>query len=99
MKPEHRVKISEIIGKMQCQRDFECVEFGFKKLCKAKDISLEDYVECLDPKHLDCGFALSFGHGYLCRCLLRVYLAKIQKAENQIEEREESSEDGRTENE
>ena len=76
MEPEHRAKIDEIMGEMDCPKQFECAKSGFENLCKAKDSGLEHYVDCLEPQPPACSFALSFGVGYLCQCPLRVYLAK-----------------------
>jgi hypothetical protein len=76
MREEDREKIIEILGQMQCPRDFRCAESGFECLCSAKDFGLESYLECLERDPWSCKFALSFGGAYLCRCPLRVYLAK-----------------------
>ncbi len=81
MKDEDKQKIEEIIGGMQCPKNFKCAEKGFKHLCRAKHfgISIEDYLECLEAKPWECSFALAFGKGYFCHCPLRVYLAKKLK--------------------
>ncbi len=76
MKEEYRKKIEELIGQMQCPKDFKCAESGFENLCKARDLGLESYLECLEDNPSRCLFAQSFGNKYYCRCPLRVYLAK-----------------------
>ncbi len=73
-KPEEiRERIDKIREQMQCPRSFRCIDQG---LCKAKDILMDNYLECLEPKPVACKFAHSFGEVYLCRCPLRVYLMK-----------------------
>ena len=79
MKDEDRKKIEEIMGGMKCSKNFKCAESGFEHLCRAKDLGLESYLDCLEKKPGECPFALSFGHGFLCQCPLRVYLAKKLK--------------------
>jgi hypothetical protein len=79
MKDEDRKKIEEILDKMVCPKNFKCADSGFENLCKARDIGLERYLDCLEGTPTACLYALSFGHGYLCRCPLRVYLSKELK--------------------
>lgn len=77
---EHvRKRIEEIIGQMQCAKDFTCAESGFENLCKAKDLGLETFLECMEDDPLHCLFSMSFAHGYFCACPLRVYIAKKLK--------------------
>ena len=64
---------------MECPKGFKCAKSGFDKLCRAKDIGLENYLECLEENPDDCPFALSFGYSYMCDCPLRVYLEKKLK--------------------
>jgi hypothetical protein len=75
---KHKRQIEQIIAGMECKKDFECYKSGFEKLCKAKDEGLKDYIWCLDKtgKSQSCGFKLPFGSGALCKCPLRVYIAK-----------------------
>lgn len=82
MNDETRAKIEEIMTGMQCPKNFKCADGGFKSLCKAKYLGLEDSVECLQ-EHPPCHFHLAFKDGYFCRCPLRVYLAKeLEKQAN-----------------
>lgn len=69
-------EIEEIICHLKCSKDFKCYKSGFDALCKAKDIGVESYLVCLDEQPEDCPFSLSFGYGHLCKCPLRVYIAK-----------------------
>lgn len=76
MKEEDRKKIDEIMGVMKCPQKFKCTETGFHQLCKARDLGLDKYVECLEENPPACSFALPFGSGHFCKCSLRVHLAK-----------------------
>ena len=76
MDEEIRQKIEEIIGQMQCPKDFKCAKNGFERLCKARDFGLDGYLECLEDNPTQCKFALSFGQTYFCLCPLRVFIAK-----------------------
>ena len=72
----HRKKIEKIIGQLTCPKNFRCVESDVERLCEARDVGLADHLECLEPVPTDCPFALRLDDGCLCRCPLRVYLAK-----------------------
>jgi hypothetical protein len=76
MRDENMQKIEEIIGAMKCPKNFKCVESGFKNLCKAKNLGLKSYLQCIEENPLQCKFAFPNGEKYFCKCPLRVYLAK-----------------------
>lgn len=74
---KHKEKIEQIMADMNCSKDFECYESEFDNLCKAKDNGIDGYAACLEDNiECNCGFRVSFGHGVLCHCPLRVYVAK-----------------------
>lgn len=79
MDQNHKRQIEEIIGGMKCPKDFECYKLGFNNLCKAKDIGIESFLECLEKNPQACKFSISFGHSYFCQCPLRNYIAKKLK--------------------
>ena len=79
MTGEERKKIEELIDQLSCTKDFRCAQSGFERLCSARDLGLESFLECLEEEAWGCRFALSFGEGYFCRCPLRVYIAKNLK--------------------
>jgi hypothetical protein len=79
MEKNIKSKIEEIIAGMKCPKDFICYTSGFKKLCSAKDIGIESYLECLEKKPKSCKFSVSFGLMHLCQCPLRGYLYKKLK--------------------
>jgi hypothetical protein len=79
VKKDHKNEIEEIIGQMQCAKDFQCYKSGFEILSKTKDIGLELYLQCLEENVFGCQFSVRFGGNYFCECPLRVYIAKEMK--------------------
>lgn len=73
-----RSQVEEIIIGVKCLKDFVCYYSGFNILCNAKDIGMESFVECLEKKK-ECKFSFRFALSYLCRCPVRVYIAKKLK--------------------
>ena len=74
---EHKEKIEQIMADMNCSKDFECYKSGFDNLCKAKDNRIDGFAACLEDEiKCKCGFRVNFGYGVLCRCPLRIYIAK-----------------------
>lgn len=76
MNEQEHQELSEIAAAVQCQRGRTCVQNGFSDICKARDLGLENYVDCLSERPNNCQFAMSFGNGHLCTCTARVFLAK-----------------------
>lgn len=76
MENMHREKIEAILGQMQCPQGFRCADTDFKKVCRARDIGSDTFLECLEESALDCVFAISFSDAFYCNCPLRVYIAK-----------------------
>ena len=72
-------EIEEIIGGMKCPKDFRCYQSGLEVLCKAKDIGLDTYLQCMEVYPKRCSFSVAFGYSHLCECPLRAYIAKKLK--------------------
>ncbi len=72
-------EIEEIIGRMECPKDFQCYRSGFKILCKARDFGIENYLECLEDDPQECNFSILYGKLHFCECPLRYYLARNAK--------------------
>ena len=79
MEEDQRKKIEEIINHFKCPKDFKCYKSHFNALCKAKDIGLETFLECLEENPRSCPVSLPFGNTFFCSCPLRVYIAKKLK--------------------
>lgn len=73
-----RNDIEALITDTECPKDFVCYNSGFNSLCNAKDIGIESFVECLEKKK-GCKFSFRFALIYLCKCPIRVYIAKKLK--------------------
>ena len=79
MEKDHRKEIEELIGQMQCPKDFKCYKSGFDVLCKAKDVGTKSLLLlCLEENMLQYKF-LNVERGYICECPLRNYIAKQLK--------------------
>lgn len=76
MEEHDKNEVEKIIEGMTCPKDFICYRSGFTVLCKAKDIGIESFIECQEEDAPQCVFSFSFGYTYLCRCPLRIYIAK-----------------------
>ena len=79
MKNMNKKKIKEIMKDKKCLKKYICLKSEFEYLCKAKDMGYDNFLECLEKNSAECTFALSFGHGHLCKCPLRIYIAKEMK--------------------
>ena len=76
MLEKYKVQAKKIMGEINCSKGFKCYESGFKTLCKAKDIGIDSFLECLEMRPNECKFSFPFGLMYLCKCPLRIYVAK-----------------------
>lgn len=79
MEHPHEASIAAIKAGMQCPKGFRCVDKDCGQLCQARECGLENYLDCCEESPEQCSFALQFGDGHICRCPLRVYLAKELK--------------------
>ena len=69
-------QIKDIIGELQCPKQFCCMEDGHEFGCKAKDVGLEEYLECLEESYPPCPFLMTFGIKRYCHCPIRIYICK-----------------------
>ncbi len=81
MTDDFEKEIEGIIGQMKCPKGFICYKSGFKKLCKARDFGIENYLECLEDDPQDCKFSIAYGELHFCKCPLRYYLVKNRNPE------------------
>jgi len=69
--------IAELVSTMECAKDFTCVKAGFEGICEVRDIGMDHNLLCLDKQACqECGFGLTTGIAHLCRCPLRIHIAK-----------------------
>ena len=71
----HR-KVVEIIGKLQCPKDFICYKSDYEKLCKAGFNGKSAILHCLEEEPDECIFSLSIKDTYYCQFPLRNYIAE-----------------------
>jgi hypothetical protein len=76
---ETKKEIEQIIGHLKCGKDFQCYKSGFETLCKAKDIGLKLYLQCLEEQPKQCQFSFRCRDEFYCNCPLRMYISKKLK--------------------
>ena len=70
-------RIDDIKSRMQCVKDFECL--SKENPIRTRDIGMEHFVECESKNYEICGFALSFGQTYFCKCPIQLCVARKLK--------------------
>ena len=79
MDEQFRKQIEEIVEGMDCGKEFECCEGNFANVCRAKDMGIESFLECLEEKAQECEFAMPFGNSFFCKCPVRIAIARKLK--------------------
>jgi hypothetical protein len=74
MQPQHVQNRAELT--YACPEGCRCHNNGTECLCKAADVGLETYVECLEASPFECPSAIRFGGIYYCSCPTVVHLTK-----------------------
>ena len=76
MGENYEKEIQEIMGRMECERDFACCNLDHNPRCKVKDVELENHLQVEGESDDSCKYlVVSNGVSY-CRCPLCVYLSK-----------------------
>ena len=63
------------LGNLKCEKGLICAESGLEILCKAERIGSNTHMICLEESPV-CSFAIDFGHGYMCKCPVRIFISK-----------------------
>jgi len=71
---DHKEQIEQIMADMDCPNYFDCCKSGLEKVPTPKFVA--DFLRCRYEKPAPCKFAMSFGHGWFCKCPLRNHLAE-----------------------
>lgn len=79
MDEKTKKELEKIIGGMECPKKFMCYESELEKLCRARDIGIELFLECLEDNSQKCPFSVRIASTNLCQCPLRIYIAKKLK--------------------
>jgi hypothetical protein len=64
-----------ILGALKCEKGLICAKSGLETLCKAQRIGSDTHMICLEESPR-CSFEISFGHGYMCKCPVRIFISK-----------------------
>jgi len=72
-------QIEKAMPGLKLLEDCKSYKPGFGFTCKAKDIGLDSYVECLEEDSHRCPFSMSYADAYYCTSPARVYVAKAVK--------------------
>jgi hypothetical protein len=79
METQHTQEIKKIIK--ECLPGCKCHGRGIEELCKAKDIGLATFAQCLEEHPWECTHAISYGAMSYCSCPPRVKIAqRFEKA-------------------
>ena len=76
MQTDFEKELKEIMGDLECHKDFSCYKQGFKNLCKGKDVGLSSHLVCCEKDPTVCLFAWDLGSVFYCSCPVRVRIAK-----------------------
>jgi hypothetical protein len=79
MKEEEKKKIEEIMGEIQCPKDFICLKENFDRLCQVKKFESNEHLECLEKNPSQCPFAVAFINRHICICKMRLYIIQTLK--------------------
>jgi hypothetical protein len=58
-----------------CPKDCTFHKHGMQDLCKASDVGLITFVQCLEEKPSACNCSLYFADSWFCKCAPRIYIA------------------------
>jgi hypothetical protein len=68
--------VKEIMSGTMCYKGFACYKQGFENLCRAQDVGLEGFLECLEEPSPACSFSTRYANAFYCSCPVRVYVGK-----------------------
>ena len=55
-------EIKKLMKEIDCPKDFICMKDGYKNLCKAEDLGLDEFLECMQEDSSSC---IPFGLGVI----------------------------------
>jgi hypothetical protein len=79
MEHAHIQEVERLIYGLRLHKDCRWFQPGSGFTCKAKDVGLDLYVECLEKNSNECPFSVSYVHSYYCTSPARVYVTKELK--------------------
>jgi hypothetical protein len=75
----HMQEVEKAINGLRLPKDFKWFKLGVGFTCKARDVGLGSFAECLEKDSFMCPFSVSFDGSYYCKCFPRVYIASELK--------------------
>jgi hypothetical protein len=77
MEHAHIQEVEKRIYGLRLHKDCRWFQPGSGFTCKAEDVGLDLYVECLEKNSNECPFSMSYADSHYCTSAARVYIAKI----------------------
>jgi hypothetical protein len=77
MKQEYVQRMEELL--QDCPKGLGMSKSDFGIPCQTNDMGLESFFECLEKNPYTCRYHLHFGGLLLCRCPVRISIAKELK--------------------
>ena len=77
MEEEDRKKIEQLMGEIECPKDFMCLRENLDRLCQVRKFESNEHLECLEKNPEQCPFAVPFINRHICICQMRMFI--IQK--------------------
>jgi hypothetical protein len=71
----HMQEIEKAINGLRLPKSFKWFKPGVGFTCKARDIGLGSFAQCLEKSSFMCPFSVSFDNSYYCKCVPRVFMA------------------------
>jgi hypothetical protein len=69
-----RESVERILDGKRCPKGVRCADSSLEQLCRAKDIGLDRFLECLETEE-GCTFSFRMWRSpLLCRCPVRMHL-------------------------
>jgi hypothetical protein len=65
-----------VVHEPRLYKDCKWFKPGLGFSCKAKDIGLKSFVQCLEKDSFICPFSVSYAYTYYCNCPARIYMIK-----------------------
>ena len=75
MKPD-KLRIAALVGEVNCEKDFLCLEPEHSDYCSARDTGLKSYLQCNHTNGWACGFSIRYASVFFCKCPLCLYLTR-----------------------
>ena len=74
MEEEDRKKIEQIMGEIECPKDFICVKDTCGRLCRVRKSEFNEHLECLEKNPEQCPFAVPLINRHICICQMRMHI-------------------------